>query len=98
MSGKQAKCGCLRQLPRKAIPMQSLVRVCDMARSVPRQRRVLPLADAQLVVAREYGFASWPRLVQYFRDVERQAFARRSQQSVDQEFYESSARSLIARH
>lgn len=23
------------------------------------------LAHAQLVVAREYGFASWPRLVQY---------------------------------
>src|SRR4051812_13301707 len=24
------------------------------------------LADAQLVIAREYGFASWPRLVQYY--------------------------------
>jgi hypothetical protein len=24
------------------------------------------LADAQLIVAREYGFASWPRLVQYY--------------------------------
>jgi hypothetical protein len=56
------------------------------------------LADAQLIVAREYGFTSWPRLVQYFGDVERQGIARRSQQSVDQEFYESSARSLIARH
>lgn len=31
----------------------------------------LVLADAQLVVAREYGFASWPRLVQYYGDVER---------------------------
>jgi len=56
------------------------------------------LADAQLIVAREYGFTSWPRLVQYFGDVERQGIARRSQQSFDQEFYESSARSLIARH
>jgi hypothetical protein len=30
------------------------------------------LADAQLVIAREYGFASWPKLVRYFGDVERQ--------------------------
>ena len=30
------------------------------------------LADAQLVIAREYGFTSWPRLVRYFGDVERQ--------------------------
>ena len=30
------------------------------------------LADAQLVLAREYGFASWPRLVRWFGDVERQ--------------------------
>lgn len=30
------------------------------------------LADAQLVLAREYGFASWPRLVRYFGDAARQ--------------------------
>src|SRR6185503_4204738 len=30
------------------------------------------LADAQLVIAREYGFSSWPRLVRYFQDLERQ--------------------------
>ena len=30
------------------------------------------LADAQFVLAREYGFASWPRLVRYMGDVERQ--------------------------
>jgi hypothetical protein len=30
------------------------------------------LSDAQLIIAREYGFASWPRLVRYFEDVERQ--------------------------
>lgn len=29
------------------------------------------LADAQLVVAREYGFASWPKLVEYFSTWER---------------------------
>jgi hypothetical protein len=32
------------------------------------------LADAQLVIAREYGFASWPKLVRYFRDIERPRF------------------------
>ncbi len=32
----------------------------------------LRLADAQLVVAREHGFASWPRLARYLADVERQ--------------------------
>lgn len=29
------------------------------------------LADAQLVIAREYGFTSWPRLVRYFGDMAR---------------------------
>jgi len=33
----------------------------------------LQLADAQLVIAREYGFASWPRLVHYFAALERDA-------------------------
>jgi hypothetical protein len=31
----------------------------------------IKLADAQLVIAREYGFTSWPRLVRYFEEVER---------------------------
>jgi len=31
-------------------------------RHLPRDKRVLQLADAQLVIAREAGFASWPRL------------------------------------
>ena len=29
------------------------------------------LADAQLIIAREYGFASWPRLVRYFEGLNR---------------------------
>ena len=33
------------------------------------------LADAQLVIAREYGFRSWPRLVRWFGDGERQLHA-----------------------
>ena len=35
------------------------------------------LADAQLVIAREYGFASWPKLVWYFGDLERLHHVRR---------------------
>lgn len=58
----------------------------------------LRLADAQLVIAREYGFASWPKLVQYFREVERQTTARHSRSIQDVAFYEQNARSLIARH
>src|SRR5687767_456792 len=33
------------------------------------------LADAQLVIAREHGFASWPRLVRYLEDLELQQLA-----------------------
>lgn len=32
------------------------------------------LADAQLVIAREYGFASWPKLVRYFGEADRQRY------------------------
>src|SRR5688500_14168758 len=53
------------------------------------------LADAQLVIAREYGFASWPKLVRYFRDVARQARARSNQ---ERSLYEGMARSLLVEH
>jgi ankyrin repeat protein len=36
---------------------------------VPAATADLPLSAAQLVVAREYGFASWPRLTRYLRTV-----------------------------
>lgn len=35
----------------------------------PADAAALPLSAAQLVVAREYGFASWPRLTRYLRTV-----------------------------
>ncbi len=54
------------------------------------------LAIAQLVIAREYGFASWPRLVQYYADVQRQSDSYPSLHSLD--YYEASARSLIVQH
>ncbi len=36
-----------------------------IARHLPRARLPIKLADAQLVIAREAGFASWPRLERY---------------------------------
>lgn len=54
------------------------------------------LADAQLVIAREYGFASWPRLVRYFGDVERQRFSHRS--IFERDFYDGNVRALLAEH
>jgi hypothetical protein len=51
-----------------------------LARALARHPRIdasapqgIRLADAQLVIAREYGFASWPKLVRYFGDVDRQS-------------------------
>jgi hypothetical protein len=43
----------------------------------------LKLADAQHVLAREYGFASWPRLVDYFEEMERHRSAPRFNSSDD---------------
>ena len=54
------------------------------------------LADAQLVIAREYGFASWPKLVRYFGDVARQSISPISDRPPD--FYDAMARSLLAQH
>lgn len=38
------------------------------------------LADAQLIIAREFGFASWPRLVKYYQAAERQRYGANSVQ------------------
>jgi hypothetical protein len=55
------------------------------------------LADAQLVIAREYGFTSWPRLVRYFGDVARQRDS--YQGSVGRrDGYEGSVRWLLIQH
>ncbi len=54
------------------------------------------LAIAQLVIAREYGFVSWPRLVQYYAGVERQCDSYPSLHAPD--FYVGQARSLVASH
>jgi len=55
------------------------------------------LADAQLVVAREHGFASWPRLVRWFGDVERQRHGH-WQLHAGRGLYEAYVRDLLAEH
>jgi hypothetical protein len=57
------------------------------------------LADAQLIIAREYGFTSWPRLSRYITTIEREAGANRSLsigQSGDR--YEQQVQRTLAMH
>lgn len=57
------------------------------------------LADAQHVIAREYGFASWPRLVEYFRELERHRHAPRyNSPTEDVADFEQSVRWIVQRH
>src|SRR5258705_9243506 len=57
------------------------------------------LADAQHVIAREYGFASWPRMVEYFEELERHRNAPRHNSPDDGvERFEELARSIVRRH
>jgi hypothetical protein len=56
------------------------------------------LADAQLVIAREYGFTSWPRLVRYFGDLHRQSLNHGSVQYRRRDFFDGSVRGLLAGH
>ena len=42
-----------------------------VARSAQHTAHSWTLADAQRIIAREYGVPSWPRLVDYFADLER---------------------------
>jgi hypothetical protein len=53
------------------------------------------LADAQLTIAREYGFASWPRLVRWFEGAERPRIGR-GYFTHDRKAYEGTVRSLMA--
>src|SRR5439155_23199888 len=57
----------------------------------------IKLADAQLVIAREYGFTNWPRLARYVGDLDRQRDASRGL-AHERAIYEGSARALLAEH
>jgi hypothetical protein len=63
--------------------------------SAPGQIR---LADAQLVIAREYGFTSWPKLVRYFGDVHRQSCNPGGVEYRPRDFFDGSVRGLLAGH
>ncbi|CAN5876279.1 hypothetical protein BH11GEM1_BH11GEM1_21990 [soil metagenome] len=64
-----------------------------------RQYSALQLADAQHVIAREYGFASWPRLVDYFDEMERHRNAPRYNSSDGSlESFAARARSIVRQH
>lgn len=59
----------------------------------------LKLADAQHVIAREYGFASWPRMVEYFEELESHRRAPRYNVADDGiERFEQLAQGVIKRH
>jgi hypothetical protein len=92
---KEAK-ALLRRL--RAGDPDSLARAYErhpaMDASAPERPR---LADAQLVIAREYGFTSWPRLVRYFGDVARQQPGIR-QLHHRRDWYEQSVDSVLRGH
>jgi hypothetical protein len=51
------------------------------------------------VIAREYGFASWPRMVEYFEELERHRNAPRYNSGDDgMEAFEAFAQSIVKRH
>lgn len=64
--------------------------------SISRSAEDFTLADAQLIIAREYGFADWSLLVQYFGDVARRSQALEHARS--REEWEGAVRSLLVRH
>lgn len=61
----------------------------------PRLSPAPKLADAQRVVAREYGFASWARLVRYFEIAERVGEPGTDHDTISREDYARSARNLL---
>lgn len=59
----------------------------------------LKLADAQHLIAREYGFTSWPRLVEYFAELERHRNSPRYHSPEHPtEWFERSVQSIVRRH
>jgi hypothetical protein len=56
------------------------------------------LANAQFVVAREYGFASWPKLVAYFTTWERHARSQPARSTYRVQHYRDRVDHLLAAH
>lgn len=56
------------------------------------------LSDVQLTIAREYGFSSWPKLVEYYETFDRHDRAGPHYQSYRRDHYEFRMRCLIEQH
>ena len=56
------------------------------------------LADAQFTIAREYGFTSWPRLVEYFDTLARHELSGARDRHQPQTHHEAWARTLMVEH
>ena len=94
---KQAK-ALLKQL-RVGDPTALQRAGAHVARSNTRTSDAWKLADAQRIIAREYGLPSWPRLVDYFADLERHRNApRHNQVSEPVEHLERTAQQVLRRH
>ncbi len=64
-----------------------------------RKPHELQLADVQHAIAREYGFASWPKLVEYFEEMERHRNAPRyNSPNEPLELLEERAQGVVRRH
>ena len=95
---KEAK-ALLRQLHASDPDGLSRVRSAHPIALRNRSPAALQLADAQHVIAREYGFASWPKLVGYFEELERHRNAPRHNSSdTFPEHFEANARRLLRQH
>ena len=92
---KEAK-ALLRRL--RAADPAALARARERHPAIDASQPVrIRLADAQLVIAREYGFASWPRLLRYFGDVDRQQYSYHAS-IMPRRAYEGSVRWLLVEH
>jgi hypothetical protein len=93
---KQAK-QLLAQL-RKGAP-DALARIHAKHRaSTGKSPDEFQLSDAQFTIAREYGFSSWPRLVEYFTALYRQERSGGRHDSSTPERHERAAERLLAQH
>jgi hypothetical protein len=93
---KQAK-KLLRQL-RKSDP-DALSRVrAKLKQSAEMKLEDFQLSDAQFTVAREYGFTSWPRLVEYFETLARHEISGRLDSHRDPRSLEAWARTIRVEH
>ena len=72
----------------------ALARAADCHVHPDRSAAGARLADAQLTIAREHGFASWPRLARYLDDLERQQQAY-AELHGGRPAFESSVRALL---